>query len=260
MNGLSELHAGLCALLPKLAAQVFTGRFSTQAKGLGGLDLVTSADLAAQAAFETALPLLLPGSQVVGEEGFAEAAGRAPFWLVDPLDGTVNFVAGLPVYAIAVALVQDGAPVLAAIHDVPQGRTYSAALGAGAFLDGVPMAPQAHPAKLAVVSSGLLQDLAQHSPQGLFCLLQDFKLRNFGSQALHLCYAAAGHLRLVASREAKGWDDMAGALIAREAGLTYSAYHVPSQGAPKIDEDQFSLCAPPELFETYAPLLAQSQP
>ncbi len=260
MADLTGLHAELCALLAKVAEHIFTDRFSTVEKGQDGLDLVTSVDFAAQAALEEALPRLLPGSQVVGEEGFAEATGSAPFWLVDPLDGTVNFVAGLPSYAIAVVLVESGTPVLAAVYDVPHKRTYSAVLGGGAFLDGTPLVPRPRVAKLAVASSGLLRDLTEQSPQTLGKLLQDFKLRNFGSQALHLCYAAAGNLSLVASREAKGWDDMAGALIAREAGLTYGAYHLPAQGRPKINADQFSLCAPAPLFENYAPLLALSQP
>lgn len=253
------LHDALCALLPRLAQEVFAQEAITQDKGSDGLDLVTSIDLAMQARLEQELAALLPGSAVAGEEGFAAISGDGPCWLVDPLDGTVNFVAGLPAYSVAVVLLVAGQPVLAAVYDLPQQDLYSAMAGRGAFLNGLPLQPRAHQARLAVVSSGLLKDLARGAPDALTELLGAFKLRNFGSQALHLCYAAAGRVSLVASREAKGWDDLAGALIAQEAGLAYGSY-APAAAPRPMDQDQFSLCAPGGLFETYTPLFARSRP
>ncbi|WP_052272420.1 inositol monophosphatase family protein [Leisingera sp. ANG-M7] len=257
-NLIADLHGKLCALLPQAAAEVFANGFETRAKGSCGLDLVTSVDLAMQARLETGLAALLPGSLVVGEEDFTGAPGDAPFWLVDPLDGTVNFVAGLPAYSVAAVLIEGGQPVLSAVYDVPNGMVFSAIAGKGAFADGVPLQRQESPARLAIVSSGLLRDLATRAPDQIAVLLQEFKLRNFGSQALHLCYAAAGRVSMVASREAKGWDDLAGALVAREAGLAYGPYHTPAERPPAMDADQFSLCAPADLFDNYAPLFARS--
>lgn len=254
----TELHGALIALMGRIAADVLPSGAEVAAKGGDGLDFVTSVDLAVQTRLEVELPSLLPGSHVVGEEGFAGlGTGKAPVWLVDPLDGTVNFVAGLPSYGMAVVLIRDSVPVLAAVRDIPAGTNYSAIAGGGAFRDGAPLTRQANSARLAVLSSGLMRDLASRSPEVLAELLDDFKLRNLGSQALHLCHAAAGHLSLVASREAKGWDDMAGALIAREAGLVYGHY---GSAAPEIGADQMSLCAPAELFETHAAKLARSLP
>ncbi|MFW8637107.1 inositol monophosphatase family protein [Cribrihabitans pelagius] len=254
------LHDALCSLLPLLVQEIFAQEAVTRDKGSDGLDLVTSIDLAMQARLEQELAALLPGSAVAGEEGFAAITGDGPCWLVDPLDGTVNFVAGLPAYGVAVVLLAAGEPVLAAVYDVPQKDLYSAVAGHGAFLNGAPLQPRAHKARLAVVSSGLLKDLAARAPGALGELLGAFKLRNFGSQALHLCYAAAGRVSLVASREAKGWDDMAGALIAREAGLAYGSYRpaVPERPGPAIDADQHSLCAAPGLFDSFAPLFARA--
>ncbi|WP_375687093.1 inositol monophosphatase family protein [Pseudooceanicola sp. LIPI14-2-Ac024] len=250
------LHDRLVARLPVLVGEVMSGAFATEAKGDDGLDFVTSVDLALQRALEDELAALLPGSVVTGEEGYTAARGDAPVWLVDPLDGTVNFVAGLPSYAVAVALTIDGRTVLSAVHDIRHETTYSALSRQGAFVKGAPLARRDHPAKLATLSSGLMKDLATHAPAALAAMLNSFKLRNVGSQALHLCYAAAGHLSLVASREAKGWDDMAGALIAQEAGLRYGHYH--GGDTPPVDRDQFSLCAEPALFEEYASVLAGS--
>lgn len=252
----TDLQNDLCALLKGTADALASRTAAVHAKGPDGLDFVTSVDLAIQARLTEALPRLFPGSRVVGEEGFAGlGAVTDPVWLVDPLDGTVNFVAGLPCYATAAVLIEDGRPVLAAVHDIPQGTTYAAHAGGGAFCNGAAIAPPAHAAKLAILSSGLLRDLAAHAPDRLGTFLGRFKLRNFGSQALHLCHAAAGHVSLVASREAKGWDDLAGALIAQEAGLRYGSY---GKTTREIGEDQYSLCAAADIFDIYAAELACS--
>lgn len=255
---LRNLHDALGALIARLSENVVYTPNDVSGKGRDGQDFVTSVDLALQARLETELTALLPGSRVVGEEGFAgmDRTG-APVWLVDPLDGTVNFVAGLPCYAMATVLIRDGAPVLATVRDIPRRVTYSAIAGGGAFLDGAPLRPRNHAARLAVLSSGLMRDLADNAPDVLSGLLGTFKLRNLGSQALHLCHAAAGHLALVASREARGWDDMAGALIAREAGLAYGHY---GPASPETGAEQMSLCAAPRLFGTHAAELARSLP
>lgn len=253
----SAPHDALCTLLPSVVQEIFAQEVDVHNKGDDGLDLVTSLDLAMQARLEKELVGLLPGSAVVGEEGYAHHAREGPVWLVDPLDGTVNFVAKLPAYAVAVVLLEAGRPTLAAVYDIPQGDLYSAEAGQGARLNGAMLDRSSHKAHLAIVSSGLLKDLACTAPEALADLLKHFKLRNFGSQALHLCYAAAGKVSLVASREAKGWDDLAGALIAKETGLTYGSY-APQDPPPAIDCNQLSLCATAELFETYKPLFARS--
>lgn len=253
----AELHDRLCTLLPELVQEVLQQEVVTEDKGSDGLDLVTSVDLAMQARLTTELAALLPGSVVVGEEEYAAYDGDAPVWLVDPLDGTVNFVAELPAYSVAVVLLMAGQPVLAAVYDIPQGDLYSAQAGQGARLNGAPLTRRTHKARLAVVSSGLLKDLASTDPAALVALLDGYKLRNFGSQALHLCYAAAGRVALVASREAKGWDDLAGALIAQEAGLAYGSY-LPAPHPRPMDRDQHSLCTAPELFGDLTPLFARA--
>ena len=253
------LHADLCAALPRWVQEVFSQHAQVHDKGTDGLDLVTSLDLAMQARLEHELPQLLPGSSVIGEEEFRPYTGGDPLWLVDPLDGTVNFVAGVPIYSVAVVLIIENTPFLSIVHDIAHSDTYSAQKGQGAMLNGAPLVPRSHKARLAIVSSGLLKDLAEHAPEALSQLLTEFKLRNFGSQALHLCYAAAGTVSLVASREAKGWDDMAGALIAREAGLNYASYGIDPDPAP-MDQDQRSLCAAPEIFQTYKAVFARSCP
>lgn len=260
MNGSlvpAGLNTALCDLLPGWVNTVFAQQAEVYSKGSDGLDLVTSVDFAIQDKLEDKLSQLLPGSSVVGEEEYRPFEGSGPLWLVDPLDGTVNFAAGLPAYSVAVALIIENVPVLSAVYDVTRGDLYSAQKGIGARLNGELIVQPSHQAKLAIISSGLLKDFAERAPETLAQLLSGFKLRNFGSQALHLCYAAAGKVSLVASREAKGWDDMAGALIAREAGLQYSSYRS-EMIPPAFEEDQKSLCATPQIFEASKALFARS--
>ena len=253
----TDLRPKLAALLADLGKTIVRKEAQVQHKGGDGLDLVTSIDFAIQAQLEVELPKLLPGSQVTGEENYgALSEGSGPTWLVDPLDGTVNFVAGLPTYAIAVVLLIDDETVLAAVHDIPRSVTYSAQRDAGAFLDDAPLVRRESPARLCALSSGLLRDLASNAPQVLSGLLGDWKLRNLGSQALQLCHAAEGHPKFVASREARAWDDLAGALIATETGLRYGRY---GAGAPpEADQPQSSLCADPAEFTNLAELLSAS--
>ena len=253
------LQLRLVDLVETVADGVFGDTAVVSDKGDDGIDLVTSIDYLMQQRLVAELPALLPGSEVVGEEDFAGIdMSRRHVWLVDPLDGTVNFVAGLPFYGVAVVLLEDGIPVLAAIRDVPRSVTYSARKGGGAMRDGRPLVVADNKARLGALSSGLVRNLATHAPAVLADLMTGWKLRNLGSQALQLCHAAEGSLKFVASYEARSWDDLAGSLIAREAGLVYG--HYSGNARPPADAPQMSLCTRAELFDELAGQLARSQP
>lgn len=242
------------------AAALLHGPLTIEDKDSSGLDLVTSKDLEVQEFLAVRLPEILPGSIAVGEEGFLEEAvsgSNAPIWLVDPIDGTVNFANGLPVFAISVALLSEGKTVLAGVLDVRHDLLFCAGLNQGAWLNGETLRPEQRQSRLVGMSSGLVSDLAVNSPETLVTMLGQFKLRNLGSQALQLCYAAAGILRWTASREAKGWDDLAGALVATESGLDYGSYGSTNGG---IGENQYSLCAAKTEFDGLRKELQKSLP
>lgn len=252
-----DLRRELVATLEQIGSICFDRDLVVSKKGEDGVDLVTSLDYKIQELLKTKLSLLLPSSKVVGEEEFGGIDTDERFiWLVDPLDGTVNYVSGLPCYAIAVVLLHYGQPYLAAVHDVPQSVTYSACAGAGAMRGDQVLKVNDNQARLGCMSSGLVRNLARNAPGILAELLTDWKLRNLGSQALQLCYLAEGKFKFVASYEARAWDDLAGSLIAREAGLVYGFYG--GNDNPLPDEPQMSLCTRADFFDALAAQFAKS--
>ena len=205
-------------------------RGRTSAKSKGRADLVTDADTAVEAWFLDQFARHTPGWAVVAEESSESdrdiAEGRC--WVLDPLDGTVNFALGIPFFAISLALLDHGAPIAGAVVDPVRGELFDASAGRGATVNGSRLAiDDASPAALVHtvgVSSGIVSELTGTGSCSRLGRLLEIcpKLRDLGSQALHLCYVAGGRLSAALSVEARLWDDAAGALIACEAGARYT--------------------------------------
>ncbi len=189
-------------------------------------DHVTDVDLAVDAFLAMELAALTPGLPVLSEERAATIAGPVPgWWVVDPVDGTGNLVAGLPFVGIAVALVDARGPHLAAVAALAEASVATASRGAGARLrdaDGTvrPLVLPAAPPDLAVLSTGLLDALfADPAGPARFARFRRLaKLRNLGAQSLHVLGVAQGRFAAAASLEARVWDEAAAGLILREAG------------------------------------------
>ena len=189
-------------------------------------DLVTVADEAAEVVLTRRLLDLLPGSKVVGEEAAADdpsvldlLSGSDPVWIVDPVDGTTNFAAGLPLFAVIVGLAQAGNMRLACVHDPVHGHTALASAGDGAKLDGRPVAvaTPTEPARMTGVAKLRFGDRAlplrivercQRVPPFM-------DLRCAGLEYLAL---ASGQLHYALYRKLMPWDHAAGCLLHREAG------------------------------------------
>lgn len=190
-------------------------------------DIVTDTDYAIQTRLEDALSALLPGSVFIGEEDFAarHSLSDAPHWIVDPLDGTLNFACQLPFYGASVALLINKTPVVGVVYDLGSDCLYQATTGGGAQCDGAPLVWDGTLAGRAPVgiSSGYLAHCAQDDAQNGAADIIGARFRIFGSQAIQLCWAAAGRLRMNINFEAKLWDDAAGWLICQEAGAGYAA-------------------------------------
>ena len=218
-------HSVLSALHGILAQAVRLARTAppTRADQKAHQDFVTDVDMALDRFLQTQLTPLLPDCPVLSEERAVNTPGPlAQYWIVDPLDGTLNLLAGLPFTGICVALIDAGGPRLGAVADIQSGVIYSAIRGLGAFADTVPLHIPASPPALIVLSTGLLDRLI--SQPGPYAALRRIgKIRNLGAQALHLIGVARGQFAAVASYEARLWDEAAAGLILREGGGHWQA-------------------------------------
>jgi myo-inositol-1(or 4)-monophosphatase len=193
-------------------------------KGLPG-DYVTEVDLASERAIREVLGRATPDVPVVGEEGGGEAGGR--HWLVDPLDGTVNFIHGFWAVGVSVALVEEGRPVAGAVHAPFLGTTWTASSGGGAWRR-VGDGPAAQirvgerEVERAVVGTGFPfrhKDLVPRYLEAFRAAFGRFEdLRRPGAAALDLAWVADGTFDGFFELSLGAWDVAAGAVLIREAG------------------------------------------
>jgi len=205
-------------LLPYMASE----RMETRAKG--DRDVVTAADMAAEALIRTRLAEAFPGDGMLGEEGTDVAASGQRCWCIDPLDGTLNFSRMLPIWCVSLALFEGSQPVLGVIHDPIRGETFTAARGVGAFCDGLRIVTSGR-SRLAEAFVHMTVDFHEGSMrEGLEDLVElaprVYRTRNIGSAALALAYVAAGRFDAMMHRYANPWDYGAGVVLIEEAGGT----------------------------------------
>lgn len=186
-------------------------------------DIVSDADKASEALVLGAIRERFPGHAILAEESGASAGTGGDTWVVDPLDGTLNYVHGFPFYCVSIALVRDGEPQIGVVFDPVRGELFAAERGAGARANGRRLHVSATPAlDAALLTTGFpysrfsqpdnnLREFARLS-------LRAREIRRSGSAALELCYVAAGRSDGHWELELNAWDLAAGALIVREAG------------------------------------------
>jgi myo-inositol-1(or 4)-monophosphatase len=198
------------------------GRPDPVARKSSPTDVVTETDLRAEELVKRLLGEATPAAGFLGEEGGTTEPGARVQWVVDPLDGTINFLYGLPLFAVSIAAAVDGDVVAGAVVDVLHDELFSAHCGGGARLNGDPIAVSSCAAlPEALVATGFsyraeLRSLQGEVAQGLLSRARD--IRCFGSAALELCWVACARLDGYFQRDTEIWDRAAGALIAREAG------------------------------------------
>ncbi|MCK0440484.1 inositol monophosphatase [Gordonia alkaliphila] len=191
-------------------------------------DPVTVADTESERLIRGLLAVVRPHDAILGEEeGGADALADGVRWVVDPIDGTVNFLYGVPAYAVSVAAQVDGVSQAGAVVDVARGVTYWAWLGGGAWCAGPNEEPRrltANPVDdvaLALVATGFGYSPIRRRAQGelLAALLPQIRdVRRMGAAALDLCMVAAGAVDAHFEHGLAPWDWAAGGLIAAEAG------------------------------------------
>jgi myo-inositol-1(or 4)-monophosphatase len=188
-------------------------------------DLVSEADLASERAIAARLAQLRPQDGLLGEEGEDQAGASGMRWVIDPLDGTVNFLFGIPQWCVSVA-VQDhsGASIAGAVFDPCRQEMWTAHAGGVPKLNGMPIeGSTTKDLATAMIATGLAYDANVRAAQGevLARLIPKVRdIRRFGSAALDLTWTAAGRYDAYFERSMKIWDVAAGALICECAGLT----------------------------------------
>ena len=228
MNEVSPelLAAGERALTAATRVWDAAGAERVDVTSKGRQDPVTALDRAMEAAIRDALG---PDATVLGEESEPPSDLSGDVWVVDPLDGTFNYVHRMRPCAVSIGLLRDGAPLAAWVRDLTADETFRAARGAGATLNGVSLGT----ATWSDAAFGLSSDSLAH-PDYCVAVNRTFgKIRSIGSQALMLCWVAAGRLAANVNLNARLWDDAAGALLVTEAGGVYRG----ADGAPVFPLD-----------------------
>lgn len=204
------------------------GRIRAREKGRN--DLVTEADVESQQVIQQLVLTRFPEHLFLGEESTDEGRpdlrqafeSDTPVWIVDPLDGTTNFVHGLPAFSVSVAVSQRGRTVAGVVYDPIADECFSATAGGGAFLNGEAIrVSDCRSLDQALVAASFSAHVERDSPEirrFVEVMMRCQAIRRFGSAALNLCYVAAGRLDGYWATSVKAWDVAAGCLILAEAG------------------------------------------
>jgi myo-inositol-1(or 4)-monophosphatase len=231
--------------------QEWAGRAAVQEKGPA--DLVTQADFASQELIRQTVLGAFPEHCLLGEEQLPAHAPsvRSEYrWIVDPLDGTVNYVHGVPHYCVSLALERNGELLVGAVYDPVLEECFTAAIGQGARLNGQPI----QPSNVSLLSEALaavgFPPHAQRNAGDVTMFLAMMgrcqAIRRTGSSALNLCYLAAGRFDVYWSYSTNIWDVAAGALILQEAGGTITS---PVGGCFCLEEAHFLAAANSDLHK-----------
>ncbi|ROO89267.1 myo-inositol-1(or 4)-monophosphatase [Actinocorallia herbida] len=221
-------------------------------------DVVTQMDRAAERLVRARIGAARPGDAFLGEEEGDTAGSTGVRWVVDPIDGTVNYLYDLPDWAVSIAAEVDGAAVAGVVEVPRRGWTFTAVRGGGAFLNGEPIrCTSGVPLQKALVATGFGYEAARRAAQarvlaGVLPNVRD--IRRNGAAAIDLCQVAAGRLDGYYERGVHHWDIAAGSLIVIEAGGRVGGL----DGAPAGNE--LTIAAGAELFGPLHDLLAPLGP
>jgi myo-inositol-1(or 4)-monophosphatase len=201
-------------------------------------DMVTEMDRASERLIEDQLLAERPDDGILGEEGAARPGTSGVRWVVDPLDGTTNYLYGFPGFNVSIAAELDGVAVAGAVYDVVRDELFSAHRAGGATRDGSPIAPSpvtelAH----ALVGTGFSYDAERRRRQAevLVSVLPRVRdIRRQGAAALDLCSVACGRLDAFYERGLARWDLAAGGLVATEAGAVLTELTGPPAGGDVV--------------------------
>jgi myo-inositol-1(or 4)-monophosphatase len=215
-------------------------------------DMVSEVDRNSEAYISELMAELRPEDGIFGEEGAFRPGTTGIRWVVDPLDGTTNYLFGIPAWSVSVAAEIDGQPAVGVVTDPSRGETWAAVAGRGARCNGQRVAVSEGRSSLAtaLIGTGFGYDSARRAWQAdvvghLLPRVRD--IRRFGSAALDLCWVAGGRFDAYYEWGLNAWDLSAGTIICREAG-----------GTVDIRPGRLIVATTPSLREPLAALLAEA--
>jgi len=253
MSDLLEIARTIALEAGSLAAKRKAEGVEVVDRKSSSVDIVTAADRETEALIRSRLAELRPDDGFFGEESSAEVGTSGLTWIVDPIDGTVNFLYGIPHYAVSIAVVEGDPDPLSwralagCVVNPAIGEVYTASAGGGAYLGDRRLEASASvDLSQALIATGFAYSAEERARQGavIAALLPKVRdIRRMGTASLDLCAVATGRANAYYERTLSPWDHAAGALIAREAGAIVKGL---GDAAPSRD---FILAAAPGLAE-----------
>jgi len=251
--------------LEKLARQAgevlragYEGKHTIRYKGV--IDLVTEVDSQSEALLLEAIGRDFPGHKILSEEIGVVVGRESDAWLIDPLDGTVNYAHGIPIFSVSIAYAHDGAVTLGVVYDPLRDELFSAERGRGAWRNGQPIhASTVEELQRSLLVTGFSYDI-RTSPRDNLDNYAHFSrlsqgVRRLGSAALDLCYVGCGRFDGYWELSISPWDVAAGGLVASEAGARVTAV----DGSPDyLTPPCTLLAAPPALHARMLAVLSEA--
>jgi myo-inositol-1(or 4)-monophosphatase len=196
----------------------------------GKADFVSYVDKQAEVQIVDSLRKLLPGSGFIAEEGTAKSTDEKYKWIIDPLDGTTNFIHGLPPFAVSIALMDDQELVIGVVYEITQDECFYAWKGSKAYLNGNEIkVSTAATTNNALIATGFpysaFDKLESYVASMRHFMVNSHGLRRLGSAATDLAYVAAGRFEAFYEHGLKPWDVAAGTIILRQAGGKVSDFN-----------------------------------
>ncbi len=229
----------------------------------GATELVTRVDYASQELIFGRIHERYRDDAFLGEEGEGQAGTDAPrLWVVDPLDGTNNYVHGIPQFCVSIAYAEEGVVRAGVVYDPTRDEMFAAASGGGAFLNGRPIrVSERERLDDIVVATGFYYDRDELMERTLDAMGRLFRrnvhgIRRFGSAALDLCWLACGRFDAYFEYRLSPWDFAAASLVAREAGGRLSD----RSGAPLTLASSSMLAANPRVYDSFAAVVRLQSP
>ena len=261
-SALLELALDIAREAGRMIATAREGTVTVAERKSSVTDVVTQVDRDAEALIRERIRAARPDDAFFGEESGGDAGTSGLTWVVDPIDGTVNFLYGIPHYAVSIAVVEGPADPatwverVGVVHNPATGETFTATRGGGAFLgERALRIPTPPPLAEALIATGFAYDAGIRAEQGaaVAAMLPRVRdIRRLGTASLDLCNLAAGRVDAYAERTLNPWDHAAGGLIVAEAGGVV----VGRRGAAPSRE--FLLAAHPDFIAPLEALLDES--